>query len=288
MRLLVHGLLLASTASPALAADIDNSWLRGSSSFPADPPVYRHWNGAYGGGQVGLDFHSIKFNDNGNTMIANLVAADPILVAAGAPSLNDLARRNANGLSYGGFIGYNYQIDDTVLGLELNLNGSGVNVRTSGAKTATGACPASPPSPAIPGGNTCQITVNASNAVTGTIADYGTFRVRGGWAYESFLPYVVVGIAVGRINSVQTVNVNYSEDITAGPNVGQNFARASYTDTSVNRGKAAVGFSGGFGVDYLLYQNVFLRGELEYLQFGTGLKDRRPARLHLKKGRSSH
>lgn len=273
MRLMVRGsllarcLLLASAASPAFAGDIDNSWLRGSSSFPADPPTYRRWGGLYGGGQVGADIHSSQYTDNGNAMVSSLVAQDPILVFEGAPTLSDLARRNITGLSYGGFFGYNYQIDDTVLGVELNFNGTGMDagMGSAAARTATSACP----SPPIPGGNTCQITVNASNAATGTLADYGTVRVRGGWAYGSFLPYVVVGVAVGWVNSVQTVNVGYSGAITAGPNVGQNIGPQSYTDTAVNRARTAVGFSAGLGVDYALYQNVFLRGELEYLQFGT-------------------
>lgn len=260
MRIFAHGLLLASAASSALAADIDNSWLRGSSSFPADPPAYRRWNGIYGGGQVGLDFHSIQFSDNGNATVATLVGLNPILTAAGASTLGDLARSNASGLSYGGFVGYNYQIDDTVLGLELNLNGSGVNVGASGSAWKS----ASP----VVAGNTYQLNVLTSNAVTGTLADYGTARVRGGWAYGSFLPYVVAGLAVGRIDYVQTTNVSYSGTITAGPGVGQN-VNQSFTAAAVNHGKAAVGFSAGLGFDYAVYQNVFLRGEVEYLQFGT-------------------
>jgi len=273
MRLLVRGLvlarciLLAGAATPAFAADIDNSWLRGSSSFPADPPSYRRWNGVYGGGQVGADFHAMQFGDNGNAKVATLAAQDPILVATGVSILNDLARRSASGLSYGGFVGYNYQIDDTVFGLEVNLNGTALSANTSSAKSKifTGVCPAPP----IAGGNTCQITVNTSNAVTGALADYGTVRARGGWAYGSFLPYVIVGVAVGRVNSVQTVNVNYAGTITAGPNVGNAIGPQSYSDTAVNNGKPAVGFSAGLGVDYAVNQNVFLRGELEYLQFGS-------------------
>ena len=286
MRLLVRGLLLAldlllagallpagallfaGAASPALAADIDNSWLRGSSSFPADPPTYRRWSGVYAGGQVGADVHSSQYADNGNAMVSSLLARDPILVFEGAPALSDLARRNITGLSYGGFFGYNYQIDDTVLGVELNFNGTGINagMGSAAARTTTSVCP-TPPLPG--GGNTCQITVNASNAVTSTLNDYGTLRVRGGWAYGSFLPYVVVGVAVGWINSVQTVNVGYSGIITVGPNAGQNIGPQSYSDTVVNRARTAVGFSAGLGVDYAVYQNVFLRGEFEYLQFGA-------------------
>jgi outer membrane immunogenic protein len=43
----------------------------------------------------------------------------------------------------------------------------------------------------------------------------------------------------------------------------------NYSDTAVNREKTAVGFSAGLGVDYALSRNVFVRGEFEYLQFGT-------------------
>ncbi|HSV21788.1 MAG TPA: outer membrane beta-barrel protein, partial [Xanthobacteraceae bacterium] len=43
---------------------------------------------------------------------------------------------------------------------------------------------------------------------------------------------------------------------------------ASYSVVHSTQGKGAIGFSLGVGVDYALYQNVFLRGEFEYLQFG--------------------
>ena len=66
MRWLVCGLSIA-IASPALAADYDNSWLRGSQVVgpPAPPPsrLYRNWSGVYGGVQVGEDFHGVDFVD---------------------------------------------------------------------------------------------------------------------------------------------------------------------------------------------------------------------------------
>jgi opacity protein-like surface antigen len=34
-------------------------------------------------------------------------------------------------------------------------------------------------------------------------------------------------------------------------------------------GKYSFGFSAGVGLDYALTRNIFLRGELEYLQFST-------------------
>ena len=77
--LLAHCLLLAGLASPAIAGDLDNSWLRGSSSFPADPPSYRRWNGFYGGGQVGADFRGVDFRSAPGSAITNIMAQDAIL-----------------------------------------------------------------------------------------------------------------------------------------------------------------------------------------------------------------
>src|SRR5271170_5948598 len=108
MRFGFCGFLLAAMASPALAGDFDNSWLRGSSQPTADPPSYAHWGGLYGGGQVGADFHGASFNDDGNSWLAKFRSADPILGAVSMPDLPGLRSLTTTAPSYGGFIGYNY------------------------------------------------------------------------------------------------------------------------------------------------------------------------------------
>ena len=149
----IFGFLLAGIASPALAADIDNSWLRGSSSFPADPPPFARWNGLYGGGQVGEDFHGFDF---------------------GRAGVNQLSVLNTKGPSFGGFIGYNYQIDDIVAGFEFNFNSGSVEASSSQGVTSS---------------------------ATAKINDYGTARMRFAWVYGSFLPYVFGGMSASQIDA---------------------------------------------------------------------------------------
>jgi opacity protein-like surface antigen len=149
----IYCLLTASIASPGLAADIDNSWLRGSSSFPADPPPFARWNGLYAGGQIGEDFHGFDFGGTG---------------------VNQLSVLNTKGPSVGGFMGYNYQIDDIVAGFEFNFNSSSVQASSSEGVT---------------------------NSAAATINDYGTARMRFAWVYGSFLPYAFGGMSASQINA---------------------------------------------------------------------------------------
>ncbi len=132
MRWWVLGLLIAM-ACPALAADYDDSWLRGSQvigAAPTPPPrLYRIWAGVYGGAQVGEDFDGVDFRQVPSTPIQSAIAQDAILTALAAPAagMPALPQVNTRGLSYGGFIGYNWQIDDVVFGAELNINRSSLH-----------------------------------------------------------------------------------------------------------------------------------------------------------------
>jgi hypothetical protein len=118
MRRLVCGLSLASVAAPAFAGDV----LRGSTSDVPLPRPYARWSGFYGGGQVGGDFHNVGFTNDGNATIAQFKSTDPVLAAVAINPMLPLGNLTTGGLSYGGFVGYNYQIDDIVLGIELDLS----------------------------------------------------------------------------------------------------------------------------------------------------------------------
>jgi outer membrane immunogenic protein len=305
MRFLFCGLLLAAAASPALAGDFDNSWLRGSSQPIADPPNYEHWSGFYGGGQVGADFHGVSFGDDGNSTLATIRGNDSIISAVSMPSLFPLLKLTTTGPSFGGFAGYNYQIDDVVVGLELNYN------QASASATSTQSAFASPGSlangAAIVAGptimtvvgpnlltttNSTQYTptsVTASNSSTAKLLDYGTVRLRGGWAFGNFLPYIAVGMSVSQVDVTQTVSTHYigtattTSTTSSVPNpqttpatnptttVNTVSGPVNYTDTitRTSNGKYGFGFSGAVGVDYALTQHIFLRGEVEYVQLGT-------------------
>jgi opacity protein-like surface antigen len=241
---------------------------------------------------MGADFRGVRFLDNGNSLIgvamANAISAnDPILKAVSAPGMADLGSYNTKGLSFGGFVGYNYQIDDVVLGFELNFNRAGFDAgsgstqshtyivtNNNGTYSATNngvfkntcTVPAGPPPPTT---KLYCTTINTLYGTTDTVSDYGTLRARGGWAYGNFLPYVVAAVSVAQVNSSQTGTVNYfGTDVTPGSPPGPPISQ-SYSASAANHGKYFFGFAAGLGVDYALLQNVFLRGEVEYLQLGS-------------------
>jgi outer membrane immunogenic protein len=319
MRRLVCGLLLAGVAAPALAGDFDNSWLRGSSSDVPLPRPYVRWSGFYGGGQVSADFHGVGFNNDGNTTVTQFKTGDPVLGAVAVNQLLPLGNLTSKGLSYGGFVGYNYQIDDVVLGIELDLSHAASTSTANQNQAATSgqlangtitqngptstancvACYTIPGTPPVVVNGFQTITssilfiptsVTTSNTASATLRDYGTARIRGGWAYENFLPYVAVGLSVARIDSTQTVFAHYvgtgvtttttstvPNPQTAPPSppvitVGAPVAgpvNRTYIATETSNGKYTIGFAGALGLDYALTRNFFLRGEVEYLQFST-------------------
>ena len=260
MRLLVRGLLLAGIASPGFAADIDNSWLRGSSSFPADPPPLQRWSGVYGGGQVGADFYGIDFRRVVGSSIATISGLDANFSGIPLSNFPQLTTMNSKGLSYGGFVGYNYQIDDIVLGYELNfsratLNGSMSDRQTHGFFVSAN-------------GNLYATTFNVITSATAAAAEYGTIRMRGGWVLGNFLPYAFAGVSLGQVNTSSSVNVNYL-GIVVPPGVNPPTIGANWTQSQVSHGKWLYGFDVGLGVDYAVTRNIFLRGEAEYLQLGA-------------------
>ena len=98
-----------------------------------------------------------------------------------------------------------------------------------------------------------------------------TFRGRAGWATGDFLPYMFGGLAVGRMDVSRTViELRQQDGIDAADWRRPAFALPQFALTSTNRQKAndfVVGWTAGLGMEYMLWGNVFLRGEWEYIKF---------------------
>jgi outer membrane immunogenic protein len=267
MRWWICGLLIA-IAWPALAADYDDSWLRGSQTIgPAvgpPPRLYRIWAGAYGGVQVGEDFHGVDFSSAVNNPLSAVENQDGILrgLAAALPGIPELHDTNNKSPSYGGFVGYNWQIDDVVFGAELNANRSSLHAAQSGSVTRSFIVTS--------GGNVyAPTTVTVTNNATADLSTYGTVRGRLGWTFGNFLPYLVGGISFSQIDSSRFVDVNYFAVCLPQPPTPCPNAAANYPFTDTTHGKYIIGFDGALGLDYLLTKNVFIRGEVEYVQLGA-------------------
>lgn len=188
--------------------------LRGG--YSETPPAYTRWDGLSFGAQLGY---------------SNLNADFTSATAAGG-----LAKATSNSPQYGGFIGYNIQWDDLVIGFE-------------GAYDRQ---------------NSLTVSSASSSASSSLkLIDYATFRARAGYAFGQFLPYAFLGGAAGRFNyaTVEGTQISrrdnqYAAGFTAGlgidvavlPNV---FVRAEYEyvlfspfgdiRTNMNTARAGIG-----------------------------------------------
>ncbi len=112
---------------------------------------------------------------------------------------------------------------------------------------------------------------NVNNALTITaqsslqLLDYATARARAGYAMGQFLPYAMIGAAVGRFNYANTATVHN----VGTPPAGSPIAPFDVTDTQSSAKNNAIigGFVTGLGVDVAILPNVFLRGEWEFVAF---------------------
>lgn len=203
--------LLATAAGRASAADFDDSYLRGPVTEESGPS-YVAWDGFYVGGQIG--YSSMKVD------LENSLTSESISVP----------NSTTNSKTYGGFFGYNWQIEpDLVLGMELNYT------RPSSLSTSSSA------------------TGSTGNIGTSTyrLVDYATIRGRAGYAFGQFMPYAVFGAGAGRID--------YSTSVVSagGATIQQQSQDNAYTLALV----------AGLGMDVAVLPNVFVRGEWEFAYF---------------------
>jgi opacity protein-like surface antigen len=139
-------------------------------------------------------------------------------VQAGFSNMESSSLNTTTGPVFGGFFGYNMQWDQLVLGFDLGYKYPSV------LDTST---------------TTAQLK----------LVDYATLRGRAGYAIGQFLPYAVVGLAVGRFN--------YSDlNSATGTFAGK--------DNAFN-----VGIVAGLGVDWAVTPGAFLRAEWEYIAFAV-------------------
>jgi len=135
-------------------------------------------------------------------------------ILAGYTNLDLPGANTTNGPVFGGFLGYNFQWDQLVIGFDT--------------------------------GYTYPAVLDFSTATTHfKLVDYVPMRARAGYAFGSFLPYALLGVAVGRFN--------YG-DIVAGTGKTNAFN---------------AGFVTGLGVDWAITPGVFVRAEWEYVAFAA-------------------
>jgi outer membrane immunogenic protein len=251
MRRWFVGLCLIALASPAAAADYELPTLRGSVPFIPEAPKYARWSGFYFGGQVGYGIAHMDFSRATESLVAFMLRELALEDEARPSEWQVLGSASNSRPVFGGFVGYNSQWDDVIVGIDLHYNSGGFFA----------VAPVSPISRSVSaGGNVYDLTLGGSASMR--ILDYGAARVRGGWIVGNFLPYATLGFAIGRADVSRSATAIGTETTSGG--IVTPFAFAS---SDSRTGAFIYGWSAGGGVDVMLAKNVFLRGEYEYTAF---------------------
>jgi opacity protein-like surface antigen len=261
MRRLVIALGLLGPVTGACAGDFDWPVLRGSSRYPVVSPAYARWQGFYGGGQMGYGNAHANFAQATQSLVAFSLRTTALENEQHPSQWQVLGAADTKTSSIGGFVGYNSQWEEVVLGMELNYNRSSfaVDAPNSPITRVTSA-----------GGNAYVVTVSGSGSMR--VTDFATARLRGGWVIGNFMPYVTGGIAVGRGAVARSATVSGIENPTTPPTPCNSSAAPpctpfSFTESEAKSSAFIYGWALGAGVDFLVLPNVFLRGEVEYVTF---------------------
>jgi outer membrane immunogenic protein len=182
-KFLISTAAVVALSGTAFAADLPS---RVEPPVYIPPPPVFSWTGVYIGGQIGYQW------GNGET-----VGPFPVTTPAGAAGVFASEPNNSpNGIVGGAHLGYNYQINQFVVGLEGDIEGTGVH--RSGID-ATG-------------------TLSASES----IPVQGSVRGRVGVTWDRALLYATGGLAVGDLHASLT-------NLTTGANDTFNAVRLGWT-----------------------------------------------------------
>jgi outer membrane immunogenic protein len=237
------------SAESARAAD----WpLRGS----LEPVGYVRWDGWQAGLLAGYGNMNADFG-NSTSSLVGFILRNSTLEAEGAPSTwTALPSGSTNGFVFGGFVGFNMQWDQLVVGWDLAYKHPSI-MQTSVGDSLTRIFDTSDNVEHV-------VTINAQSSFK--LVDYAALRARAGYAVGQFLPYAAVGIAVGRFNYQTSVTVTDAQ--TQLPNPPGPFLGTFQQSASAGQNNAFVaGVAAGVGLDWAATPSVFLRGEWEFVAF---------------------
>jgi opacity protein-like surface antigen len=277
MRAAIVGLLMIGCPAGAAAQDmsiLNEPVLRGSdldaaprvSYQPGSPVVFR-WEGLYFGGQVGRTMSSVDFGGGVGSLVNYILRNDVVLNHV--QGWITLPRDEATALSYGGFVGYNAQFQDAVLGIELNYNRSKLYAAASDSLTRYFQDDTNAPSQH----HFFYNTTLAGNAWV-RITDFATIRARAAWAAGNFLPYAFAGLAVARADVYRAATVTYTRTDLPDPQPAPtppitpiaDYTFGPSTRVEQSNGSFAYGYTAGLGIDMAILPNVFVRAEWEWVQ----------------------
>ena len=256
MRRLLLVAVMCGVVSGAQAADMpDLPFLRGSFTEGLSRSTV-NWSGAYVGAHASHGAADMDFTNSGQDLLAKLLNNVDIESQFNISKWPLLGKAHMQNSGYGGFIGYNWQWTDAVVAIELNYTHGNFFGANGGSQSRSFQYPTD-----------YVTTATIASAATMNVTDYGSLRVRGGYAIDNFLPYGFAGIAMGQanINRWASYSANYRYVGATIPPL-PNYSGSGFLTDNANS-HFITGFAGGVGVDVMLYAGLFLRAEWDYLRF---------------------
>lgn len=249
MRRFLLAAALVAVAHGAQAADMpDLPFLRGTvSDGPA--PARPIWQGFYVGGQAGYGSSEMDFTNSTKGVVAKLLANTTMENEMAVSTWPVLGKHSAHGQGYGGFVGYNSQWEDVVVGVEANyLHGTfgGSDSGSMGRMFTTS------------NGVLNDVTYDAKASIT--VTDMASGRLRAGYVWSCLLPYLFGAVAAGQGDITKSATISGTQN-------GVPFFPLSATETQNSH--FLYGYGGGVGIDMMLTGGLFVRAEWEYLKFAS-------------------
>jgi outer membrane immunogenic protein len=227
-KLLISALAFAALIAPAMAADMAAPYYKA----PLPMPLYS-WTGFYIGANLG--WKGIETNMTAAPADGPTLAFNAACIAAGACPQN-FGSSTGSGIIGGGQIGYNWQIQNWVVGLETDFQGTS-------AKAS----------------NTIGTQVGGFVPFTGTEQTsektLGTVRARAGWLFTPMvLVYATGGWAYGDVDRTWA----------------SSFAAPAFSSWGGTASSTLSGWTLGGGVEWALGNGFSLSAEYLYVRLSGG------------------
>jgi outer membrane immunogenic protein len=216
----VAGVIALGAAGPVWAADLPQA----APPPPRAPAVYTPIQQVY-------NWSGIYFGVNAGAAFVNQPAPSFTVVATGAAVPGTTSAASSTGFAGGGQLGFNYQINQIVLGAEADADYLSNKTTINGIQTVGG-------------------------AVTGTFTHtyqldlLSTVRGRVGVAFDRSLFYATAGLAMGEFKATRTQNTGVTG--AAGPGTNETYSTLR------------LGWTAGSGYEYAITDNWTARAEYLY------------------------
>jgi outer membrane immunogenic protein len=228
----VKSYLLRTVALPALFA-------AGQAMGQGLPTSPYNWTGFYFGVNAGANWA----RSNTTTSASSTAApgfADTYFGAADVPIINGIGTgsMSGSGFSGGAQVGYNWQFNSAVVGLEADVGA----FHGKASRTTTGSV----------------LGFGGTPTITSSVDANWLFTTRGrlGWAFGNLLPYVTGGVAVTHMSATNS----YSD-------VGNGFGIPATGTWSASKTKAGSVIGGGF--EWAIAQHWSARAEYLHVHFSA-------------------